>query len=61
MQVEPVSILVADDHSLSRQVLRSILASGDYQVASAQDGNEAWEKLDTLDRLPPSDASEGLL
>ena len=38
MQEEPVRTLVADGHSLSRQVLQSILRSGGYEVTSANRG-----------------------
>lgn len=39
----PVTILVADDHSLSRQVLEAILASGGYQTKTASHGKEGWD------------------
>lgn len=45
MQAEPSSILVVDDHSMSRRVLTSILQAGGYRVASAEDGQEAWERM----------------
>lgn len=45
MQAEPSSILVVDDHSLSRQILGSILTSSGYQVVGANDGQQAWELL----------------
>lgn len=47
MESEPVTILVADDHSMSRQVLQAILGSGGYQVLAANDGKEAWEIMQT--------------
>lgn len=45
MHSEKMTVLVADDHSLSRQVLESILRSGGYQVLSAADGQEAWQTV----------------
>lgn len=45
MQKEPITVLVADDHAMSRQVLQSILSSGGYQVLAANDGKEAWQIL----------------
>lgn len=46
--VEPATILVVDDHDLSRQVLQSILGTAGYRVEVAPDGNEAWKTLDLL-------------
>lgn len=45
MQAEPVTILVADDHSMSRQVLQAILNSGGYRVLAVNDGQQAWEAM----------------
>ncbi len=43
--LETSTILVVDDHDLSRQVLQAILSTGGYQVLVAHDGAEAWEIL----------------
>lgn len=43
----PATILVVDDHALSRQVLQSILGAGGYEVLSASDGEQAWAVLET--------------
>ena len=40
-----MKILIAEDNSTSRRILESILAKWNYEVISARDGNEAWEKL----------------
>jgi two-component system, cell cycle response regulator len=38
-------ILIADDESVSRLMLRSLLAKWGYDVVSAEDGDAAWENL----------------
>jgi DNA-binding response OmpR family regulator len=40
-----MKILIAEDNSTSRLILESILLKWNYEVISARDGNEAWEKL----------------
>lgn len=45
--LDSATILVVDDHDLSRQVLQAILTSGGYQVVVAHDGAEAWNILDS--------------
>ncbi len=45
MQAEPGSILVVDDHGMSRQVLTSILQAGGHRVLSAEDGQRAWDLM----------------
>lgn len=47
--LDSATILVVDDHDLSRQVLQAILTSGGYQVVVAHDGAEAWNILDSQD------------
>ena len=44
-------ILIADDSSVSRYVLKSALEAMGYEVEEAIDGNEAWEALQRKD--PP--------
>ena len=43
------TVLVVDDHDMSRQVLQAILGSGGYTVHTAQDGEEAWRLLQAGD------------
>jgi sigma-B regulation protein RsbU (phosphoserine phosphatase) len=40
-----MKILIAEDNQTSRRILESILVKWNYEVISACDGNEAWEKL----------------
>ena len=40
-----MKILIAEDNSTSRRILESILIKWNYEVISARDGIEAWEKL----------------
>ena len=40
-----MKILVAEDNLTSRRILESVLAKWGYEVVSACDGNEAWDKL----------------
>ena len=46
-----MKILIAEDNSTSRRILESILIKWNYEVISARDGIEAWEKLQGSD--PP--------
>ena len=38
-------ILIADDDSITRRLLETILTKWSYQVVIAQDGDEAWQIL----------------
>ncbi len=40
-----MKILIAEDNQTSRRILEAILVKWNYEVISACDGNEAWEKL----------------
>jgi diguanylate cyclase (GGDEF)-like protein len=40
-----VRILVVDDDSINRRILERFLSKWGYEVETAQDGNEAWEIL----------------
>jgi sigma-B regulation protein RsbU (phosphoserine phosphatase) len=40
-----MKILIAEDNATSRRILESVLAKWGYEVVSACDGNEAWDKL----------------
>lgn len=42
-------ILIAEDDITSRRILRAVLAKWGYDVVSAHDGSEAWEKLQSAD------------
>jgi sigma-B regulation protein RsbU (phosphoserine phosphatase) len=44
-----MKILIAEDNTTSRRILESILVKWNYEVISARDGNEAWEKLQEED------------
>jgi DNA-binding response OmpR family regulator len=46
-----MKILIAEDNLTTRRILESILVKWNYDVISACDGNEAWEKLQEKD--PP--------
>ncbi len=46
-----MKILIADDNLTTRRILETILIKWDYDVVSACDGNETWEKLQEKD--PP--------
>jgi len=41
---EPLRVLIADDDRSMRQLLRALLAQGDYEVFEAVNGQEAFEK-----------------
>jgi DNA-binding response OmpR family regulator len=45
-------ILIADDDPVSRQLLQLALLDWGYEVVTANDGNEAWQMLQSQD--PPS-------
>ncbi len=42
-------ILIAEDEFVSHRILKSVLAKWGYDVVSAHDGSEAWEKLQGTD------------
>ena len=44
-----MKILIAEDNLTSRRILETILVKWNYDVISACDGNEAWEKLQEKD------------
>lgn len=44
-----MKILIAEDNDTSRRILEAILIKWGYNVTSASDGNEAWEKLQDKD------------
>ncbi|MDH3836152.1 MAG: response regulator [Desulfobacteraceae bacterium] len=46
-----MKILIAEDNVTTRRILKTILVKWNYDVVSACDGNEAWQKLQEKD--PP--------
>jgi len=44
-----MKILIAEDDFTSRRMLEAVLSKWGYEVISAVDGNEAWEKLQGAD------------
>ena len=44
-----MKILIAEDDVTSRRILEGVLSKWNYDVVSASDGNEAWEKLQRSD------------
>jgi sigma-B regulation protein RsbU (phosphoserine phosphatase) len=44
-----MKILIAEDNATSRHILEAVLVKWNYDVVSACDGNEAWEKLQDKD------------
>ncbi|MEE8431920.1 MAG: response regulator [Candidatus Desulfatibia sp.] len=42
-------ILIAEDDFTSRRLLKAVLAKWGYDVVSARDGHEAWEKLQSVE------------
>jgi len=51
-------VLIAEDDSVSRKILESILVKWGYEVISTRDGNEALERLKTID-APHCSSSTG--
>lgn len=45
---EPVRLLLADDSSSLRKIVKSFLEKSGYQVTTASNGKEAWEYLSKL-------------
>lgn len=45
---EPVRLLLADDSSSLRKIIKSFLEKSGYQVTTASNGREAWEYLSSL-------------
>jgi CheY-like chemotaxis protein len=48
----PLHVLVADDEPVSRTVVGAMLKKAGYPVLFAQDGEQAWQHLDTDDPPP---------
>lgn len=45
MSAHPIKILVADDEELVLEIMAKKIASQDYEVVTAKDGQEAWAKI----------------
>ena len=45
MSLHPIKILVADDEEVIREIIAKRIASQDYEVITACDGQEAWDKI----------------
>ena len=45
MSTRPIKILIADDEALIRELMTRKIASQDYEVITAKDGQEAWDKI----------------
>jgi len=45
MSNRPIKILVADDEDVIREIMARKIASQDYEVITAKDGQEAWSKI----------------
>jgi CheY-like chemotaxis protein len=43
--MHPIKILVADDEEVIREIIAKRIASQDYEVITACDGQEAWDKI----------------
>ena len=45
-----MKVLIAEDDSVSRQILKKMLSKCGYDVLACRDGAEAWERLQAADR-----------
>jgi CheY-like chemotaxis protein len=45
MSTHPIKILIADDEDLVLEIMARKIASQDYEVITARDGQEAWGKI----------------
>jgi len=45
MNTHPIKILVADDEEVILEIMARKIASQDYEVVTARDGQEAWNKI----------------
>ena len=44
MNTHPVKILIADDEEVILEIMAKKIASQDYEVIKAKDGQEAWDQ-----------------
>ncbi len=54
---EPVRLLLADDSSSLRKIVKSFLEKSGYQVTTASNGREAWEYLSGLAQAQSDDVN----
>ena len=45
MSAHPIKILIADDESVVLEIMAKKIASQNYEVITAKDGQEAWSKV----------------
>jgi len=45
MSAHPIKILIADDEDVILEIMARKIASQGYEVVTARDGQEAWEKI----------------
>ena len=45
MSTHPIKILIADDEDVVLEIMARKIASQDYEVITAKDGQEAWDKI----------------
>jgi two-component system alkaline phosphatase synthesis response regulator PhoP len=45
MSTHPIKILIADDEETVLEIMARKIASQDYEVITAKDGQEAWKKI----------------
>ena len=47
MSTHPIKILIADDEDVVLEIMARKIASQDYEVITAKDGQEAWAKINS--------------
>jgi len=47
MSEHPIKILIADDEDVVLEIMARKIASQDYEVVTAKDGQEAWAKINS--------------
>ena len=45
MSTHPIKILIADDEDVVLEIMARKIASQNYEVMTAKDGQEAWDKI----------------
>jgi len=45
MNPHPIKILIADDEDVIREIMARKIASQNYEIVTAKDGQEAWDKI----------------
>ena len=46
METYPIKILIVDDEEVILEIMARKIASHGYEVTTARDGEEAWEKIE---------------